>query len=189
MKKLSITLAVVATATFANAQQYMDISHAGIQPSAEITVAPGEDIEFIHGGGGPHPMTEGWGTGEASTPVPFETVTVTPTSPTAIFTLDTPGIYYFHCGTNPGNSSNWGKIIVSDSTSSVTNVEPAPLTISPNPATTTLTIAGPTEEVKVFDKSGKLVIQATSSELEISHLQPGTYFLSKGDQTSTFIKK
>ncbi len=92
---------------------FMNISHQGLQPSSTLTVESGEDITFQYGGGGPHPMTSGWGNGTES-PVFFPTVTVTASNPTEIFTLSESGTYIFHCGTNPGNSNNWGTIIVEE---------------------------------------------------------------------------
>ncbi len=88
----------------------MTISHAGLSPSNTLTVEPGEEITFIYGGGGPHPMTSGHGS--TPSPVFFPTVTVTTSNPQETFSLQEPGTYLFHCGTNPGNSSNWGTIIV-----------------------------------------------------------------------------
>lgn len=189
MKNLTITLALIATSSFALAQQSMTISHAGLQPESEITVAPGEQIEFIYGGGGPHPMTEGWNSGESSTPVPFETVTVTSSSPSAIFTLDTPGTYYFHCGTNPGNSNNWGKINVVDSTSSIQQAAIQLPTFYPNPATDQLTIDGDITNTFITDASGKVVITVNANKVDLGGLRPGIYFLKRNDQVSKFIKK
>ena len=93
---------------------YMNISHQGIQPSVSLTVEPGQEITFEYGGGGPHPMTSGHGSTDS--PVFFTTVTVTSSNPVAVFSLQEEGIYLFHCGTNPGNTGNWGTIIVETST-------------------------------------------------------------------------
>ncbi len=90
--------------------QSMNLSHSGISPSSTLVVEPGENITFIYGGGGPHPMTSGHGSTES--PVYFPTVTVSSSNPTANFSLTTVGTYLFHCGTNPGNSNLWGTIIV-----------------------------------------------------------------------------
>lgn len=190
--KTTISTFILALTAFAftTAQQSMNISHAGISPESEITVAPGELIEFIYGGGGPHPMTEGWNSGESSTPVSFETVTVTSASPSVTFSLDQVGTYYFHCGTNPGNSNNWGKINVVDSTSAIDCVDIHPqIALYPNPAVNTLNITGDFKGAVIADLSGKTVINIQSSTTDISALKPGTYVVLQGDSRQVFIKK
>lgn len=115
MKKLTILaiwLSIFSIDAFAQ-EAYMNISHQGIQPLSTITVEPGQEITFEYGGGGPHPMTSGWGNGTPS-PVFFPTITVTSSNPVETFILDVLGTYQFHCATNPGNSNNWGTIIVEE---------------------------------------------------------------------------
>lgn len=88
------------------------ISHAGLQPSSEATVNVGDTVKFIHGGGGPHPMTSGHN--QTPSPTFFPTVSVTIGAPEATFALEEAGVYFFHCGTNPMNSNNWGTLTVVD---------------------------------------------------------------------------
>ena len=99
---------------------YMNLSHAGISPSATMTVEPDQEITFEYGGGGSHPMTDGHGS--TPSPVFFQTVTVTSSNPIATFSLEEEGTYLFHCGTNPGNSGLWGTIIVESSTDTTVDV-------------------------------------------------------------------
>lgn len=189
MKKTTLILAFLSISTLALAQQSMTISHSGLAPESEITVQPGEEIEFIYGTGGPHPMTEGWQSGETSTPIPFETVTVTSSIPSAIFTLETPGTYYFHCGTNPGNSVNWGKINVVDSTSSVGAIEASHTQVFPNPAASILNITGDIQNTTITDLNGKVVVDVKSNKVDISALSPGTYLVCQANKVTQFIKK
>ncbi|MBT5078737.1 MAG: T9SS type A sorting domain-containing protein [Candidatus Marinimicrobia bacterium] len=87
--------------------QSMTLSHSGITPTSTLVVESGENITFIYGSGGSHPMTA-----DNNSPVYFPTVTVSSGNPTAVFSLTTVGTYTFHCNTNPGNSNLWGTIIV-----------------------------------------------------------------------------
>ncbi|MBL7012819.1 MAG: T9SS type A sorting domain-containing protein [Candidatus Marinimicrobia bacterium] len=105
---------IITQITFAQ-EAYMHLAHSGITPSSTMTVEPGQEITFEYGGGGPHPMTSGQGS--TTSPVHFPTVTVNSSNPIATFSLEEEGTYIFHCGTNPGNTSLWGTIIV----------EPAPI--------------------------------------------------------------
>ncbi|MDP7566799.1 MAG: hypothetical protein QF383_00250, partial [Flavobacteriales bacterium] len=137
MKKTILTLSLAFVSTFAIGQS-MTISHTGIAtvPSStdkSLSVNVGDDITFIYGGGGSHPMTEGWQDGSTSTPVPFVTQTVTSSIPTVTFQINTVGIYKFHCGSSPGNSNNWGTIYVADGTTSVERVDNNPISVFPNP--------------------------------------------------------
>lgn len=87
-----------------------NVSHTGLAPASEATVQVGDTVLFIYGGGGPHPMMSGHGSTES--PVFFPTVTVNTSIPEATTVLNEPGTYLFHCGTNPGNTLNWGTLIV-----------------------------------------------------------------------------
>ena len=111
MKKAELMIVFMLSGLFAQ-DAYMNISHQGIQPSSTLTVESGQEITFEYGGGGPHPMTSGQGSTES--PIFFPTVTVTSSDPIELFSLMEVGTYLFHCGTNPGNSSNWGTIIVEE---------------------------------------------------------------------------
>jgi hypothetical protein len=110
MKKI-YTLLILLSPIYAQ-DAYMHLSHSGISPSSTLTVIPNQAITFEHGGGGPHPMTSGHGS--TNSPIFFPTVTVTSGSPIAVFSLIEVGTYIFHCGTNPGNTSLWGTIIVEE---------------------------------------------------------------------------
>ena len=142
----TIALALVSTLTFAQ-NQSMSFSHFNGASPNELTVAPGEEIDFYWAGGQTHPMTEGWQTGEDSTPIPFQTVTVTSANTETAnnpvnFTLDEAGTYYFHCGTNPGNTGLWASIIVKESGVGIEESESMIIGVYPNPAYDFLTING-----------------------------------------------
>lgn len=109
-----ITLVTINLTIGYTQDAYMNISHLGLQPSSVMTVELDEEITFEYGGGGPHPMMSGFGNGTPS-PVFFPTITVNSGNPIEVFTLSEVGTYFFHCGTNPGNSSNWGTIHVEES--------------------------------------------------------------------------
>lgn len=115
-----VALVLFQTAALRAQNPTMTISHAGLSPSSTLTVESGQEITFIYGGGGPHPMTSGQG----STPSPifFPTVTVNSSHPSATFTLVETGTYLFHCATNPGNTNNWGTIYVE----AISNIDEPP---------------------------------------------------------------
>jgi len=192
MKKLLFIASLVST-TIMFGQNQMTIAHSGISPSSTLTVTVGEDIEFIHGGGGSHPMTEGWQSGEASTPIVFVTQTVTSSNPTVTFTIDTPGTYYFHCGTNPGNQNNWGKIIVeAESGGNVSVNENVEITevfgIYPNPSNKHIIAKGVTGTVEIFNLIGEKVLESTEKTINIESLKKGTYFVVNNGKTTKLIK-
>lgn len=115
LRILTLSLAFIAVPfchSFAQIAASFNVSHMGLQPSDEATVNIGDTIQFIYGGGGPHPMTSGHN--QTESPVFFPTLTVTSAIPEAFCTLEEPGTYYFHCATNPMNSNNWGILHVVD---------------------------------------------------------------------------
>lgn len=190
MKRFTLLLTLfVGTAAYAQ-QHTMTFSHSPITPNDTLWVAPGDTIEFVWGGGGPHPMTSGHGTSTPS-PVFFPTVTVTSSSPKAQFTLDTVGTYLFHCGTNPSNSNNWGTIIVEDV--SIDEHEATVVTLFPNPALNEITIERAEDSdihaYEIYDLTGRRVLTGTlenqSTTVDISSLPSGNYRVTcKGTHTT-----
>lgn len=176
----------------------MTIAHSGLRPNDTLWVMPGESIDFIYGGGGNHPMTSGQGS--TASPVFFPTITVTSTTPLATFKLDTVGTYIFHCGTNPGNTKNWGTIIVMSSTGiNETNADQNLVNIYPNPADKELVLQlqkNETGNYIISDVSGKIIasgkVTAKEYKVDISNFPPGNYVLkfelSTGIVTKSFIK-
>jgi len=189
MKKLAlIVLCFITTISFGQ-HPSMTISHSGLAPSNVLTVYEGDLIDFIHGGGGPHPMMEGWESGETSSPIDFESQTVTSGDPLVTFSIDTPGTYYFHCGTNPGNENNWGKIIVLEAgTTDIPTNQVVEYTVYPNPANETLTIDGFTGTGEIFNLIGEKVMDINSSTININVLPVGLYVIKIGDYRTTFVK-
>lgn len=130
MERSLILLVLMLSAGIAPAMAQIvatfNVSHMGLQPSDEATVNVGDTVQFIYGGGGPHPMTSGHN--QTESPVFFPTVTVTSAVPEAFCALEEPGTYYFHCATNPMNSNNWGTLNVVDpnNPTDVTEVHDAP---------------------------------------------------------------
>ena len=161
------------------------VSHAGLSPSAEATVAIGDTIQFIYGSGGPHPMTSGHGLNIES-PVFFPTVTVTASIPEAFCTLTEPGTYFFHCGSNPANSVNWGTIEVLEPNGIAESRDPA-WTFLWDPADRSISLAGEAlpESYVLMNASGAVVQTWTSvnsgATIEVTELPAGMYFLS-GDK-------
>ena len=193
MKKTILTLALAFVGTFAMAQE-MTIAHTGIatvptSTDKSLSVNVGDDITFIYGGGGSHPMTEGWQDGSASTPVPFVTQTVTSLIPTVTFQINTVGIYKFHCGTNPGNSNNWGTIYVADGTTSVETVDNNPISVFPNPVRDKLTVKGLTESASIYGLNGNKVMYVTNGTFNVTDLAKGTYIVKTAKYNTVFIKK
>ncbi|RLD62089.1 MAG: hypothetical protein DRJ05_01190 [Bacteroidetes bacterium] len=192
MKKPLFTIALILWVVLSYGQNpSMTISHSGLSPYDTLTVFVGDSIDFFHGGGGPHPMTEGWQSGEASTPVPFETVTVTPSNPAETFTINTAGTYYFHCGTFPGNSDNWGMITVveSGSTTEIPENKIDRHKVFPNPVTDILTIEGFNGKGVIFNINGKKVMDVNSSVFDVSDLPKGMYIFKSNNLNTHFIKK
>jgi plastocyanin len=193
MKKQILTIALAFVGTFTMAQE-MTIAHTGIATvpvsmDKSLSVNIGDDITFIYGGGGSHPMTEGWQDGSSSTPVPFVTQTVTSSILTVIFQINTAGTYKFHCATNPGNSDNWGTIYVSDGTTAVETVDYNPISVYPNPATNNIIIEGINGIAQVLDVNGKKVMNVTNGAVNISDLAQGTYIINQNNTNTIFIKK
>lgn len=189
MKSFLLTISLIITSIICFAQYpSMTIAHTGLAPSDELTVNVGDTIEFIYGSGGSHPMTEGWNSGETSTPVPFETQTVTSANPSKLFTIDTAGVYYFHCGSNPNNSNNWGKITVVGP-SSIDEYENQIIKIYPNPVAEILNIEGLSENATIIDASGKTVMSQVDSKTDVSDLPAGIYFVETSTARTRFIKK
>jgi plastocyanin len=189
----TIALALVSTLTFAQ-NQSMSFSHFNGASPNELTVAPGEEIDFYWAGGQTHPMTEGWQTGEDSTPIPFQTVTVTSANTETAnnpvsFTLDEAGTYYFHCGTNPGNTGLWASIIVKESGVGIEESESMIIGVYPNPAYDFLTINGFIGEASVYDMAGKLILIVTSPIVDITTLTKGIYILENQGEKTQFIKE
>ena len=192
MKLSFSTLIFLFISSFSYSQNpSMTISHLGLAPYDTLTVFVGDSIDFIYGGGGSHPMTEGWQTGESSIPIPFATQTVTSSIPSVTFTLDTPGIYYFHCAGNPANSNNWGKITVLDTagTTGVSQIEQLEVRVFPNPVADILTIENFSGEACVYDLTGKLVMTLTKATTDVSALRSGTYIIKSEKIKTRFIKK
>jgi len=162
------------------------VQHAGLAPSAEATVNVGDTIQFIYGSGGPHPMTSGHGTAIES-PTFFPTVTVTAGAPEAFLVLDEPGVYYFHCGTNPNNSSNWGTLNVVDPTSDLGNLSVTTWTPSWNASLRQLSFNGsdlPTD-VALLSVAGKLVdswgLAGSNATVQVPELPAGLYIIRGND--------
>ncbi|HIG89920.1 MAG TPA: T9SS type A sorting domain-containing protein [Flavobacteriaceae bacterium] len=193
MKKTILTLSLAFVSTFAIGQT-MTISHTGIAttPSStdrSLSVNVGDDITFVYGGGGTHPMTEGWQDGSTSTPVPFVTQTVTSSIPTVTFQINTAGIYKFHCGASPGNSNNWGTIYVADGTTSVETVDNNPISVFPNPARNILIVKGLSESAAIYALNGKKVMYVSNGTFNVSDLSKGTYIIKTAKHNTIFIKK
>jgi len=195
MKYLHSSLFIVLFVLGAHAQYpSMTIQHSGLTPNDTLWVAPSDSIQFIYGGGGPHPMTSGHGA--KSSPVFFPTVTVTSSNTTALFTLDSVGTYIFHCGTNPNNSNNWGTIIVTESASLIENHQK--VRFFPNPGRNVIHLDAPySMEWGLLDMTGQWVLRIRSSGPQASRsidaLPAGAYLIyyrPEGGtwQTERFIK-
>ncbi|MDA0940766.1 MAG: T9SS type A sorting domain-containing protein [Bacteroidetes bacterium] len=187
LTKITLGLTLVAAPLLGLSQiaASFTVQHSGLAPSDEAVVNVGDTIQFIYGGGGPHPMTSGHGTGIES-PTFFPTVTVTAGSPEAFCTLEEPGVYYFHCGTNPGNSNNWGTLNVVDPTSGVGEHPVATWTPSWNASFRQLSLNGTSlpSQVMLVDMSGKLAqswnLVGSNATLQVADLPTGIYIL-RGD--------
>lgn len=189
MKTITLFTAIFLASLMSLGQHpSMTISHSGLAPYDTLTIIAGDSIDFIFGGGSTHPMTEGWPATQSSTPVAFTTQTVTSTSTLTTFAINTPGTYYFHCGTNPSNTSNWGKITVLAATGIKEN-KAIKYNIYPNPTTDILVIEGLKGVAEIFNLNGKKVMEANSSTVDIKELAKGTYIVKIGEYSSTFIKK
>jgi plastocyanin len=181
----SVALACFPLWGFAQIAASFTVQHAGLAPSAEATVNVGDTVQFIYGSGGPHPMTSGHGTAIES-PTFFPTVTVTAGAPEAFIALDEPGVYFFHCGTNPGNSNNWGTLNVVDPTSALGDLHEATWTPSWNPSLRQISFNGTRlpSQVALVDVSGKRVdswsLAGLNSPLQVPDLPAGLYIL-RGD--------
>jgi len=195
MNKTLFTIAIALVSTLSFAQnQSMSFSHSNGASPNELTVAPGEEIDFYWAGGQTHPMTEGWNDGSSSTPVPFQTITVTSANSEAsnnpvTFSLDQVGTYYFHCGSNPGNTGLWASILVEDSGVGIEESETVNISIYPNPSFDILTIKGFKVEASVYSITGKLILKVTRPIVDISKLTNGIYILENQGVKTQFIKQ
>ena len=64
----------------------------------------------------------------------------------------------------------------------------------PNPTKTMLTIENATENVQIFDITGRLLINVENKEtnllqINVSHLSKGMYFVKIGNYTTKFVKE
>ncbi len=189
----TIALAFVTTLTFAQ-NQSMSLSHFGGASPSQLTVSVGEEIDFFWAGGQTHPMTEGWQTGESSTPIPFQTITVTSANTEAAnnpvtFTLEEAGTYYFHCGTNAANSNLWASIIVTESGVGIEEEEVTNSGVFPNPACDFLTIKNFKGEASVYSITGKLMLKVSIPLIDITNLPNGIYILDNQGSKTQFIKE
>lgn len=173
--------ALAATTSSAQIAASFTVSHAGLAPSAEATVQIGDTVQFIYGSGGPHPMTSGHGLNIES-PVFFPTVTVTASVPEAFCTLEEPGTYFFHCGTNPGNSANWGTLEVLDP-NGIAETEAPSWQIRWNPIDNVITFEGqelPSEMV-LMNAAGAVIQRwvavSTGFTATLPELPQGLYLL------------
>jgi hypothetical protein len=139
-----------------------------------MTVAPGQEITFEYGGGGAHPMTSD---SNPMSPMFFPTITVTSSDPIATFTLTEVGTYYFHCGTNPGNSSLWGGITVEESSVGIDEQLSVPkqfeiTNVYPNPFNPTTTMTFKVDDLnaftlEIFNINGQLIKTFANENLTI----------------------
>lgn len=178
MKKLLLLSAFAVCLSAFGQNQSMTISHSGLSPNDTLWVTPGEQIDFIFGGGGAHPMTSGHGA--TASPVFFPTVTVTSTDPLATFSLTTIGTYIFHCGTNPANTANWGTIIVEELASIDESNAPNSILLYPSPTNELLKINVNAEgSYRIHDLSGKTLLDGDlvtgTTEINIADLKKGQY--------------
>jgi len=190
MKNIAVTISIIALAIICRGQnQSMTIAHTGLSPESVLTVNVGEEIDFFYGSGGSHPMTEGWNTGETSV-VPFETQTVTSVISSVTFSLETPGTYYFHCGTNPMNQGNWGSIIVVDPSIGVNDlsVGTETFTVYPNPTNQIITIDGFYGTAEIFNIVGEKVMDVRNKVTSITRLPNGVYIIKMENEQLKFIK-
>ncbi len=190
MKTTTLFTAILLTSMLSIGQNpSITISHNGLSPYDTLTVYVGDSVDFFYGGGGSHPMTEGWQSGQTSSPISFPTQTVTSSIPSVTFTLDTPGTYYFHCGTNPGNSNNWGEITVLDTTATeIIETEIVEYKIYPNPSTDVITIEGLNGAAEIYNLIGEKVMDVNSSIINVYDLLKGVYIIKIEEYNATFIK-
>jgi len=187
MKTLyALTLTLAATVLAAQNASFT-VKHAPLSPNDTAWVAVGDTIEFIYGGGGPHPMTSGHGT-FAPSPVFFPTVTVTSANPRANCVLDSVGVYLFHCGTNPGNTNNWGTIVVGQ-----IGLDEQRIPLQAWLVGRELHLNGtpPNTLIRVVDDAGRCVLRTrwTEEPIALTILNPGTYTVVTGTdfRASRFI--
>ena len=191
MKTTTLFTAILLTSMLSIGQNpSITISHNGLSPYDTLTVYVGDSVDFFYGGGGSHPMTEGWQSGQTSSPISFPTQTVTSSIPSVTFTLDTPGTYYFHCGTNPGNANNWGEITVLDTNATaVIENKIDPYRIYPNPVSDVIYIDGMEGKATIIDLNGKIVQIISEKKTNLSALPSGVYFIEIKGVRTKFIKK
>lgn len=192
MKTTLLTTMLIATVSLAIGQNQMTIAHTGLAPTNVLNVEAGDTIEFIYGSGGSHPMTEGWpNTGEASYPQPFVTQTVTASNPSKLFTLEVEGTYFFHCGSNPTRTANYGKIVVGNggSPAGVENHEVQQYHAYPNPVIDVVTVEEIVGTAVIVSINGKTVMTMEGSSADVSQLPSGIYFVESEEGRTKFIKK
>jgi len=187
MQKLSLLFLVALLAGSFGSQAQVaasfTVSHMGLAPSSEATVNIGDTVLFIYGSGGPHPMTSGHN--QTPSPTFFPTVTVTSGEPEATATFDEAGVYYFHCGTNPNNSNNWGTLTVVDpnNPNAVSEEAASAWTLQTNVVRNEVVLNGQNwpEEVVLFSMSGQAIQRwnpaLSGGVLSVAGLPQGTYVL------------
>lgn len=190
MKKILFAAIVSTLLNAAFAQQSITISHQGLSPNDTLIVNINEEIAFIYGGGGPHPMTSGHG--QQASPVFFPTVTVNAGMPSAVFSLSTPGSYWFHCGTNPGNSNNWGVIIVEDQANLNQFIEGNDVQINFLNGLLTINTSLDAYEIEICNSLGEIVYRSTlsgSDSINLDGRLPGLYFVTVSKGAYRMYKK
>ena len=79
---------------------------------------------------------------------------------------------------------------ISNSETTTENVAINSIVVYPNPTQDILHIAGITPQtLRVFDLQGRLLIIDNSTQVNVSHLNTGTYLLQVGTQVIRFIKQ
>ena len=79
---------------------------------------------------------------------------------------------------------------ISNSETTTENVAINSIVVYPNPTQDILHITGVTPQtLRVFDLQGRLLIIDNSTQVNVSHLNTGTYLLQVGTQVIRFIKQ
>ena len=79
---------------------------------------------------------------------------------------------------------------ISNSETTTENVAIKSIVVYPNPTQDILHITGVTPQtLRVFDLQGRLLIIDNSTQVNVSHLNTGTYLLQVGTQVIRFIKQ
>ncbi len=87
-------------------------------------------------------------------------------------------------GTNPEDTTN----------TNIAEIQVSNVALYPNPAKTVLNIENATEDVQIFDITGRLLINVENKEtnllqINVSHLSKGMYFVKVGNYTIKFVKE